>query len=78
VGAWCLRLSSSNSHATYFAHSMSNEKAPDVEQAPAPELEMDVEEPLKQQQPPMQEGVRLAEAVTLSWTKTSLTIIYIW
>jgi hypothetical protein len=57
---------------------MSNEKAPDVEQTPAPEAEMDAEEPLKEQLPPMQEGVRLAEAVTLSWTKTSLTIIYIW
>lgn len=47
----------------------------EVEAQPAP---MDAEEPLKVQQKEIQEGVRVAQAVTLSWSKKSLILIYIW
>ena len=48
---------------------------PEVEAQPAT---MDAEEPLKVQQENLQEGVRVAQAVTLSWSKKSLIIIYVW
>ena len=38
----------------------------------------DAEEPLKVQQENLQDGVRVAQAVTLSWSKKSLIIIYVW
>lgn len=35
-------------------------------------------EPLKVEGEKMQDGVRMAEAVTRSWTKKSLVVIYMW
>lgn len=39
---------------------------------------LEMEEPIKEPIEKVQHGVQLAEAVTLSWTKRSLIVMYIW
>lgn len=39
---------------------------------------LEMEEPIKEPIEKVQRGVQLAEAVTLSWTKRSLIVMYIW
>jgi hypothetical protein len=52
-----------------------NKDTPEVE---AQTVTVDDEQPLKVQQENLQDGVRVAQAVTLSWSKKSLIIIYVW
>jgi hypothetical protein len=48
-----------------------------VTPVPEPRVFEDIEQE-KQPSEKVQTGVQLAEAVTLSWTKKSLVVVYVW